>query len=332
MMNATQRREQLRAILAGNQCVDTAPVHDLISARIAEDLGFRTCFSTGPVAQASVTGAPNHHVVVQTAHELSEYLWRIYRVTENMSILIGAHHGYAGNALQVMHTVEDLERSGVSAFTLDDQIEPMPFGRRFESWTDYHTYVKGGEKLLLFDEAVGRIKAAVAARRDPSMIIAARTSSLRAGLPDERNAIGVEQQRERILNKAPQPKGGGPGLAEAIRRIKAYKKAGADAVHIDGAQHGGLAEIYAETQLPIFLGDEAALYDKQFLDDSGVRVACYGRMTFMAAVQSSYDTLKALREGKIADLAKTLYSPKLLELVSQVTRVPQYDQWIKEFM
>src|SRR5215471_10266769 len=58
-MHPTQRREQFRAILAGDRCVHPASVFDPISARIAEDLGFEVAFMAASIASATVLGAPD---------------------------------------------------------------------------------------------------------------------------------------------------------------------------------------------------------------------------------------------------------------------------------
>ena len=329
-MNFTERRERFRAVLAGDECVYTAPVFDLTSARLAEQMGFDLGFMTGPVAQATVVGAPNHHVVVMTSTELAQHVGSMCRITDRLSLYIGAHHGY-GNALNVMRTVQELERVGVSALSIDDEVEPIPFGTRFESWGDYHTYVQGGERLISLEEAVGRMKAAVAARQDSSLVIVARTTALRvdAGPPE---ISDVEEQKDR-LSGARGPDFNPGGIAEAIRRINAYEEAGVDAVHLDGAKFAGLEEIRAETRLPLILGDEAALFDREFLARNGVRVGGFGRLTYFASVKAIYDTLKALRDGKSpADLAPDLYAPEVLEAISDLTRVGQYDEWIRAFM
>ena len=330
-MNFTERRERFRAILAGDECVYTAPVYDMLSLRMAEDLGYEVGFMTGPVAQIELMGAPNHHVVVLTAPELAHHVWSMCRATNNISLYMGAHQGY-GNALYVMRTIQELERAGASAVTIDDMVEPIPFGSTLESWTDYHTYRAGGDTLLPFDEALGKMKAAVAARSDPSLVIVARTTALKAAVGNPASGDLITQ-RERLAERASQPGQGNPGMPETIRRIKAYKAAGIDAVHIDGAVSGEFEQIRDETGIPILLGDESALYDKQYLSDSGVRIGGFGRLSLIASIKAVYDVLKALREGKTpADLTPTIYSEEVLALLSQVTRVPQYDQWIKDFM
>ena len=284
---------------------------------------------TGPNAQIEVVGAPNHHIVVMTATELAQHVWSMCRATSNISLYLGAHHGY-GNALNVMRTIQELERAGASAVTIDDEVEPIPYGKRLERWQDYHTYVEGGERLLPLNEAVGRMKAAVEARGDSNMLIIARTSALRASAGNVKTP-DLEAQRE-LLSGARPDLGDAP-VAEAVRRIQAYEKAGVDGVHIDGAIHGGLAEIRAETKLPFLLGDECALFDKKTLDATGVKIGGFGRLTLIASIKAVYETLKALREGIApADLTQSLYSPEVLEVLSRVTRVPQYNDWINKYM
>ena len=262
-------------------------------------------------------GAPNHHMVTVTLSEMAEHIGHMCRAS-NISLYSGAHHGY-GNALNVMRTVEEFESSGVSCLTIDDQVEPVPFGTEIRGWRGHTTDVE--EELIPLDEAVGKLKAALAARQDPSLVIAGRNSGLIAG-----------------------------DIPEAIRRVKAYEKAGVDAVHLEigltrdvqGYQGGkadpeitargieGIEAVHAETKLPLLTGQETDRLDTQFLADNGIRIGRTGNVTFRAAVKAMYDTLKALREGKsTADLAPTLISP---ELLAQTTRQSQYNEWFKKFM
>src|SRR6266516_2532262 len=130
-MHPTQRREQFRAILAGDRCVHPASVFDPISARIAEDLGFEVAFMAGSIASATVLGAPD--LVVLTLTEFAEQIRRICRAA-NISLVVDADHSY-GNAK--------------------------------------------GEELISLEEGVGKMKAALAGRQDPSLVIIARTGALR---------------------------------------------------------------------------------------------------------------------------------------------------------
>ena len=162
----------------------------------------------------------------------------------------------------------------------------------------------GGEGTLISgEEGVGKMKAALSGRQDPALVIAGRTSAIRTG-----------------------------GIPEAVKRVKAYTEAGVDAVFLAGAQtKAEIGAVRAETNIPLLLGGAGGeLADLDFLGANGVRVALQGHLPFQAAVKAAYDTLKALRDGVApADLSDKLVSP---ELLGQLTRRDDYNQWIKEYM
>ena len=285
-MNLTERRERYRAVLAGDQCVHPASVFDPISARVAEDLGFEVGMLAGSIASFTVLGAPD--VIVLTLTEFAQQIHRISRAG-NLSLMVDADHGY-GNALNVKRTVEELETAGVAALTIEDTVLPRRFGT-------------GELELISLEEGVGKMKAALAGRQDPSLVVAGRTSALQAG-----------------------------GISETIRRAKAYEKAGVDALFLAGAKtREEIEAVHSEVKLPLMLGGAGGeLTDRAFLAANGVRIALQGHLSFQASVKAVYDTLKALRDGvSPADLASSLASA---DLMGQVTRRADYAQWTKEFM
>jgi len=158
------RRTRFRDIVAGRACVHPASVHDAISARIAADLGFEMGMFAGSVASLAVLGAPD--LIVLTLSEFADQAYRIGRAAD-MPLLVDADHGY-GNALNVMRTVEELETAGVAALTIEDTVLPTPFGGQSEG-------------LVSLEEMLGKLRGAVAARQDPSLVIIGRTTALRAG-------------------------------------------------------------------------------------------------------------------------------------------------------
>ena len=285
-MNLTDRRERYRAILAGDKCVHPASVFDPISARVAEDLGFEVGMLAGSIASFTVLGAPD--IIVLTLTEFAQQIHRICRAG-NLSLMVDADHGY-GNAFNVKRTVEELESAGVSALTIEDTDLPRPFG-------------SGGAALISIEEGVGKMKAALAGRQDPSLVIAGRTSAAQI--------VGVE---------------------EAIRRTNAYAEVGVDAMFLAGVStRAQLEQIHAETDIPLIAGGGGGeLADLDLLAANGVRVALQGHLSFQASVKAVYDTLKALREGvSPADLRDTLASP---DLMNQVTRQADYNSWTEEFL
>ncbi len=285
-MNLTDRRERYRAILAGDKCVHPASVFDPISARVAEDLGFEVGMLAGSIASFTVLGAPD--IIVLTLTEFAQQIHRICRAG-NLSLMVDADHGY-GNAFNVKRTVEELESAGVSALTIEDTDLPRPFG-------------SSGASLISIEEGVGKMKAALAGRQDPSLVIAGRTSAAQI--------VGVE---------------------EAIRRTNAYAEVGVDAMFLAGVStRAQLEQIHAETDIPLIAGGGGGeLADLNLLAANGVRVALQGHLSFQASVKAVYDTLKALREGvSPADLRDTLASP---DLMNQVTRQADYNSWTEEFL
>jgi oxaloacetate decarboxylase len=159
-MHWTDRRERLRAVLAGDRCVHPGSVFDPISARIAEELGFEVGMFAGSIASFTVLGAPD--LIVLTLTEFAEQAYRINRAGK-LPLLVDADHGY-GNALNVMRTVQELETAGVAAASIEDTVLPKTYGEKQPG-------------LISIDEGVGKMRAALAAREDKSFAIAARTSA-----------------------------------------------------------------------------------------------------------------------------------------------------------
>ena len=285
-MDLTGRRERYRGVLAGDKCVHPGSVFDPISARIAEDLGFEVGMFAGSIASGTVLGAPD--LVVLTLTEFAQQIHRICRAG-NLSLMVDADHGY-GNALNVMRTVEELETAGVSALTIEDTVLPRTFGG-------------GRDQLLSLEEGVGKMKAALAARQDPALVVIGRSSALRIS-----------------------------GLEDTVRRGKAYEQAGVDAIFVVGATTRQEVEtLNGALSVPLILGGASdELSDKEYLGAHGVRIALQGHQPFQAAVKAVHDTLKALRDGvSPADLSPQLATA---EQMDRYTRRSNYDRWIKDFL
>ena len=167
-MNWNERRARMRAILEGEGCIYPASVHDPISARLAQSVGFEAGMYAGSIASLAVLGAPD--LILLTLTEFAEQALRINRASD-LPVVADADHGY-GNALNVMRTVQELEAAGLAALTIEDTLLPRPFG-------------DATVRPMSIEEGVGKMKAAVAARTDPSMAILARTGAIAmTGLED----------------------------------------------------------------------------------------------------------------------------------------------------
>src|SRR5882672_10602919 len=236
-----QRREALRAILASSACIRPGSVYDATSIRIAEDLGFELGMFGGSVASLVVLGDPD--IALITLTELAEQMRRMSRASA-LPVLVDADHGY-GNALNVRRTVQELEAAGAAGLTIEDTLLPQAFGQ-------------AKTQLIPLEEGVGKIKAALDGRSDPSLVIMGRTGAVS------------------ITN-----------LDDAIARARAYEAVGVDALFFTGIKsRGELEALSAATSLPIVLGgapEEMTALD--YLSAQRVRIALQGHAPFAAATQ-----------------------------------------------
>ena len=285
-MEWSERRQRFRTLLGGSRCLHPGSVFDPISARIAEQLGFEIGMFAGSVASFTVLGNPD--LILLTLSEFAEQAYRICRAGK-LPLLVDADHGY-GNALNVMRTVEELETAGIAALSIEDTALPANFSAAEEM------------RLIPIEEGVGKMRAALAARQDPGLVIVGRTQ-----------AISVTS------------------LDDTIARGKAYAAAGVDALFFVGLKkRAELDAIAAAVDRPIILGGGSAeLDDRDYLAARGVRVALQGHQPFMAAVRAVHDTLKALRDGV---KPKDLPGVASAELMKTVTRDAEHRRWMKEFL
>ena len=285
-MDWTDRRDRLRAIVAGARCIHPGSVHDPISARIAEDLGFEAGMFAGSVASLAVLGAPD--IVVLTLTEFADQAYRINRAGK-LPLLVDADHGY-GNALNVKRTIEELETAGCAGITIEDTLLPTPYGAT-------------ETRLIPIAEGVGKMKAALAGRQDPRLIVVGRTSALSM-----------------------------TGVADTIARLKAYEEAGVDMLFMSGVKsRKELDEVASAVNKPLFLGSAAKeLYDLDYLSARNVRICLQGHAPFNAAVNAVHATLKALRDGKPWWELQNISPPS--DLLRQSTRLADYQAWTKDFL
>jgi len=267
------RREKLRSVLSGATCVHPGSVYDAISIRIAEDLGFPLGMFGGSVASLAVLGDPD--ITLITLTELAEQMRRMSRASA-LPVLVDADHGY-GNALNVRRTVQELETAGAAGLTIEDTLLPAAFG-------------EAKTQLISLEEGVGKMKAALSGRSDPSLVIMGRTGAAAITSPED-----------------------------AIRRARAYEATGVDALFFTGIKsRAELEAIVSATRLPIVLGGAPEeLNVLEYLAGQRVRIALQGHAPIAAATQAVYETQKALRDGTAPKNLKGLPSS---DLTSRVTR------------
>jgi carboxyvinyl-carboxyphosphonate phosphorylmutase len=285
-MNYTERRQRLRKILSGTQCLSPASVYDPLSARVAESVGFELGMLAGSVASNTTLAAPD--LIVLTMTEFADQIRRIQRASD-LSLLVDADHGY-GNALNVMRTVEECEHAGVSGMSIEDTALPTRFGNT------------SGEELTSVEEGVGKMKAALAARRDPATVIAGRTSALRA-----------------------------EGVEGTIARAKAYANAGVDAIFLVGVEAlEQVKAVHDAVKIPIIVGSAPASIKREDFAAAGARVLLQGHQPVAAAAKALREVYDHLfKGGAPADLKSRVASNDEMNVL---TRNDAYRGWQRDYL
>jgi carboxyvinyl-carboxyphosphonate phosphorylmutase len=286
-MNHTEQRKRLRAVFAGSRCISPASVYDGLSARVAESVGYEIGMLAGSVASNTTLAAPD--LIVLTLTEFADQVRRIMRAS-SLSLIVDADHGY-GNALNVMRTVEELEHAGVSGMSIEDTALPTRFGQ-----------AEGTDELISLDEMVGKLKAAVAARRDPSTVILGRTAALK-----------VE------------------GVEGTVKRAKAFAACGVDAIFAVGVESvDQVRAVHEAAKLPVMVGGAPASVKHEAVAAAGGRVMLQGHQPVAAAVKAVREVYAHLFNGGApADLKDRIASQGEID---KLVRAADYKAWQKDYL
>jgi 2-methylisocitrate lyase-like PEP mutase family enzyme len=262
------KREKLKAMVGSGEPVLAPGVYDALMAKIAEVQGFDAAYMTGYGTAAGIFGLPDIGLVT-----LTEMVSNAGRIAEavNIPLIADADTGY-GNPVNVVRTVREYEKAGVAAIHIEDQTWPKRCGHMT------------GKSVIEADDMVGKIKAAVDARKDRNFLIIART-----------DAIATH------------------GFEQAIERGHLYAGAGADILFIEAP-----VNMEQVRQIPILMSPCPTLLNLSprtpnvNLDEirsMGYAVAIYPGVCLAAVVSGCMQELKRLREtGKQRELADVIQS------------------------
>ncbi len=167
---------KLRKLINNKHSIIVPGAYDALSARIADNLGFKAIFHTGYGTAASVFGLPDIGLV--SFKEMVDHVRNICDAT-NVPVIADADTGY-GNSINTMRTVRAYIQAGAAGLILEDQKWPKKCG-----------HMKGKE-VIESDEMAYKIQAAVEARDEEKsdLVIIARTDSYASG--------GIEESLKRI--------------------------------------------------------------------------------------------------------------------------------------
>lgn len=286
-MTHIEQRKRLRTVLEGSQCVSPASVYDALSARIAQSVGYELGLLAGSVASYTTLAAPDRTGLTLT--EFTDQARRIMRAC-SLSLIVDADTGY-GNALNVMRTVRELEHAGVSAIAIEDLALPVRFGQP-----------ENTDELVSIEEMAGKLRAALAAREDPALVIAGRIA-----------ALGVE------------------GTEGAVARAKAYAATGIDAIFVTKPERlDEIEAVHRAVALPLIVGRPPASFRRDDLAALGVRVLLQGHQPVAAAAKALHEVYAHLFNGGApADLKSKIASPREME---RLVRADQYRGWQRDYL
>jgi len=161
-MTSRSPRGHLRDMLVPGAALLLPGVANALAARVVADQGFAAAFVTGAGIANTFFGVPDIGLV--TVSELATHVAAIREIFPG-PIVVDADTGF-GNAVNMVRTVQMLERAGADALQIEDQVFPKRCGH-FD-----------GKAVIGKDEMVAKIKAAVDARSDPEVLIVARTDAI----------------------------------------------------------------------------------------------------------------------------------------------------------
>ena len=244
------KRPQLLVMAGG-----FSPLH----ARMSEVLGYEAFFMSGSQVAAYLYGYPD--VGLLGLGEMVEAARRLAAAC-NIPIFADADTGY-GNAVNVYHTVKEFIRAGVAGVHIEDQEAPKKSG------------TLAGRRLISREEAIGKYKAAVAAKNeiDPEFVICARCDS-----------IGSE----------------GGNFEEAIQRCIGYvKEAGVDAIWVNTLQsREEIREACRRIPAPViapYYGPRPSPTFEEF-QDLGAAAVLYPSLTTANGLQATWEVLHEFKE------------------------------------
>ena len=269
---------RLRSALAAKTFFAVPGIFDMISAKLADTMGFTALYATGYGTVASHLGLAD--VGLATYSDMVGRVGAFARACKT-PVIADADTGYGG-LLNIRHTVAGYEDAGIAAIQIEDQETPKKCG---------HT---PGRRVVPLADMLLKIEVAVATRRSDDFLIVART--------DARTALGLD---------------------EAIRRGKAFAKAGADIVFVESPEtEDEMARIGGEIHAPLLAnmveGGRTPILPAARLQALGYAMAIYPAVGFLAvtaALERVYGHLHQHRDTNALPPAESYGFGRMCDLM-----------------
>jgi 2-methylisocitrate lyase-like PEP mutase family enzyme len=248
-------RQKLRQLIARSGYTMVPGAYDTLTARLVEAAGFDAVYLTGG-GYSRASGYPDLGLL--TVVENVRFIGLTVEAVE-IPVIADADTGY-GNAINVIRTVREYEKSGVAGFHIEDQVAPKKCGH-YE-----------GKEVIPKAEMVGKIKAAVDTRRDAEMVIIARS--------DARAVEGLNAAIDRV--NAYLEAGADVGFVEAPQTVEELRIVGRN---VNGPN---LVNVFEGGKTPMLAASE--------LEAMGFRLGIYPSQTHRAAIRAAQRVLAVLKE------------------------------------
>ena len=291
-------RRKMRELIAAPEILVLPGVFDGFSARLVAKRGYKAAFITGSGLSEAVLGWAD--VGIMGYEENVRASAALVACCPDLPLFADADTGY-GNAINVYFTVQGFERAGVAGVMIEDQVWPKRCG-----------HMKGKE-VISAEEGAEKIRAAAEARRDPDLVIKART-----------DALAIH------------------GLDEAIRRLNLYAEAGADLLFADALLTADqIRTVARNVSKPISVNmgfgirkrSTTPLLSAKELQEMGVAAVIYPRLPTAAAIQGMINGLDALdeslRTGKVVERPDLLVS---FEELNDLVGLPEIMKLERRFL
>ena len=248
-------RQTMRSLIARRGYTMAPGAYDTLTARLVEQAGFEAVYLTGG-GYSRANGYPDLGLLT-----LSENVRFIGLTVEAVGIpvIADADTGY-GNAINVIRTVREYEKSGVAAFHIEDQVSPKKCGH-YE-----------GKEVISTAEMVGKIHAAVDTRQDPDLVIIARS--------DARAVEGLQAAIDRV--NAYLEAGADVGFVEAPQNVEELRIVG--------------RTVRGPALVNVFEGGKTPMLPASELETMGFRLGIYPSQTHRAAIRAAQRVLAALKK------------------------------------
>ena len=247
-------RQQLRRLIDQGGYTMVPGAYDTLTARLVEAAGFAAVYLTGG-GYSRASGYPDLGLLSLTENAL--FIGRTVEAV-GIPVIADADTGY-GNAINVIRTVREYEKTGVAGFHIEDQVSPKKCGH-YE-----------GKEVISPAEMVGKIKAAVDTRRDADMVIIARS--------DARAIEGLQAAIDRV--NAYIEAGADVGFVEAPQTVEELRVVG--------------GELRGPALVNVFEGGKTPMLGAEELEAMGFRLGIYPSQTHRAAIRAAQRVLAAMK-------------------------------------